>query len=662
MWRQAAHVLFALIVLLVASTAALAALAILTPLPYEPREEIHHPTVLYDAKGRAFAPLGGNTFQIPLRKEDIPPLVKAATLAVEDRRFYRHLGVDPLRLLKALYVNARTGEIREGGSTVTQQLARNLYLSHERTWARKLKELVYALRLEQRLSKEEILALYLNTIYYGNGAYGIEAAAERYFGKTAKDLSLAEASFLVGLPKGPSLYDPYRHFELARQRQREVLDAMVAAGILSEAEAARAWTEEIRLLPHPEETREAPYFARQVELWLEEHLGIDEGTARRAGLKVHTTLDPQAQAAAEEAVRQHIPPDTDLEAAVVVADPRTGAVLALVGGKDFAKSQLDRTRAPRQPGSTFKPFVYLTALEEGYTPLTLGPSREKTFVLADGTPYTPKNYGDRYANADVPLAYAIQTSDNVYAVDTISRLGPERVAARARDLGIAEPLLPVLSLALGTSEVSPWSLAQAYATLAAGGVYRPLYLVERVETADGRLLYVHRPEERRVAGRDTVYVLTHLLERVLDEGGTGHLVAARLKRPAAAKTGTTAVDGWMAGYTPFRVVVVRVGYDQERTLDNREAALAKFIWADALERASHDLPPESFTQPAGVTLLSVDLRSGWNTGRFAEGSTRLAFVRGSEPTLLPAANPPPPSPAEPSLWERLKGLWPRVLP
>ena len=377
------------------------------------------------------------------------------------------------------------------------------------------------MRLEQCLSKEEILGLYLNTIYYGNGAYGIEAAAERYFGKAAKDLSPAQVSFLVGLPKGPTLYDPYRHFERARKRQREVLDATVAAEVLTEDEAARAWKEEIRLLPHPEEARTAPYFARQVEAWLEETLGIDEGTARRAGLKVYTTLDPKAQAAAEEAVRRHIPPNADLETAVVVADPRTGAVLALVGGKDFAKSQLDRTRAPRQPGSTFKPFVYLTALEEGYTPLTLGTSREKTFVQADGTPYTPKNYGDRYASADVPLVYAIQTNDNVYAVDTISRLGSERVAVRARDLGIAEPLLPVLSLALGTSEVSPWSLAQAYATLAAGGVYRPLYLVERVETADGRLLYAHRPEERRVAGQDTVYVLTHLLERVLDERGRG---------------------------------------------------------------------------------------------------------------------------------------------
>ncbi|MCG0313842.1 MAG: transglycosylase domain-containing protein, partial [Calditerricola sp.] len=355
-------------------------------------------TVLLAADGSILDELHGGQNRKPVSLRAISPYVIAATLAVEDRRFFEHMGFDWRRMAKAVYVDLKEMRFAEGASTITIQLARNLYLSHEKTVARKLKEAFYALQLELHYSKERILELYLNQIYYGHGAYGIQAAAQTFFGKDAKDLTLAESALLVGLPKGPSLYSPYRHFDRAKARQKTVLDAMVATGYLRPEEAAAALAEPLRLVPLDARMREpmAPYFRDAVVDVLAERYGLTEDQIFRGGLRVHTTLDPKVQRAAEEAVKQLLPKDRPLQVALVAVDPQTGAVRALVGGRDYRASPYNRAFARRQPGSTFKPVVYLAALENGFTPLTLQRSEPTTFTYDNGRTYTPKNFGDKY--------------------------------------------------------------------------------------------------------------------------------------------------------------------------------------------------------------------------------------------------------------------------
>lgn len=624
-------------------------------------------TVLLAADGSILDELHGGQNRKPVPLRAISPYVIAATLAVEDRRFFEHMGFDWRRMAKAVYVDLKEMRFAEGASTITMQLARNLYLSHEKTVARKLKEAFYALQLELHYSKERILELYLNQIYYGHGAYGIQAAAQTFFGKDAKDLTLAESALLVGLPKGPSLYSPYRHFDRAKARQKTVLDAMVATGYLRPEEAAAALAEPLRLVPLDARMREpmAPYFRDAVVDVLAERYGLTEDQIFRGGLRVHTTLDPKVQRAAEEAVKQLLPKDRPLQVALVAVDPQTGAVRALVGGRDYRASPYNRAFARRQPGSTFKPVVYLAALENGFTPLTLQRSEPTTFTYDNGRTYTPKNFGDKYPNADIPLYQAIAQSDNIYAVKTLMFLGPDKVIDTARRLGITSPLKPYPSLALGSMEVTPFEMAYAYAALANLGERPSPLLVTRVEDANGNVLVDEQPTHVRVAEAAHAYVLTHMLQGVFAEG-TGSSVRNLLKRPAAGKTGTTDYDAWLSGYTPQLAVTVWLGYDDKRPLQTTaDGYLAKRLWATFVERALADVQPALFPVPDGVTTVYIDPATGKLATENCPRPKVLAFVSGTEPTdycqaHLPAGKRPvPPNQRGPSdsLWHRLKNWW-----
>ncbi|WP_459865158.1 transglycosylase domain-containing protein [Calditerricola yamamurae] len=624
-------------------------------------------TVLLAADGSILDELHGGQNRKPVSLRAISPYVIAATLAVEDRRFFEHMGFDWRRMAKAVYVDLKEMRFAEGASTITMQLARNLYLSHEKTVARKLKEAFYALQLELHYSKERILELYLNQIYYGHGAYGIQAAAQTFFGKDAKDLTLAESALLVGLPKGPSLYSPYRHFDRAKARQKTVLDAMVATGYLRPEEAAAALAEPLRLVPLDARMREpmAPYFRDAVVDVLAERYGLTEDQIFRGGLRVHTTLDPKVQRAAEEAVKQLLPKDRPLQVALVAVDPQTGAVRALVGGRDYRASPYNRAFARRQPGSTFKPVVYLAALENGFTPLTLQRSEPTTFTYDNGRTYTPKNFGDKYPNADIPLYQAIAQSDNIYAVKTLMFLGPDKVIDTARRLGITSPLKPYPSLALGSMEVTPFEMAYAYAALANLGERPSPLLVTRVEDANGNVLVDEQPTHVRVAEAAHAYVLTHMLQGVFAEG-TGSSVRNLLKRPAAGKTGTTDYDAWLSGYTPQLAVTVWLGYDDKRPLQTTaDGYLAKRLWASFVERALADVQPALFPVPDGVTTVYIDPATGKLATENCPRPKVLAFVSGTEPTdycqaHLPAGKRPvPPNQRGPSdsLWHRLKNWW-----
>jgi len=637
-----------------------------------PAAFISQTSYIYDSRGGVIAALHAGGHRRSVELSEISPYLVQATLAIEDRRFFEHHGIDLRGLARAAFVNLRHLSAKQGASTLTQQLARNLWLSHERTWSRKLREAVYAAQLEMKYDKTEILTMYLNQIYYGHGAYGIEAAAERYFGKRAAELTLAESAMLAGVPKGPRYYSPYRDMKNAKDRQRIVLNAMVEQGVITREEADAAYRETLNFRPLESDEGEgyAPYFRDYVRSVVVDRLGIDERLLAEGGLRVYTTLDPDIQAAAEEAVKNGIPAGSDQQAALIAIDPRNGHIKAMVGGRDYGANQYNRVFATtRQPGSSFKPFVYLTALEQGMTPVPRFRSEPTVFTYDEGRKtYEPRNHNDRYFMDEIDMRTAIASSDNVYAVHTIMAIGPESVVATARRFGIESPMQPVPSLALGTFPVSPFEMASAFGALAAGGVRHEPVAVLRVEDRAGRVLYEAQPSSARVTSPAHAYVMTRLLESVFEPGGTAHRVSAAIKRPVAGKTGTTAHDAWLVGYTPELSAAVWVGYDKARAITQAEAHRAAPIFADFIERALAGVPPKLFPMPEGVVTVYIDPA----TGKLAGGACPLrrpeTFVLGTEPTEVCDAHEAPEEVGEPdsvradheirrSWWEDLKRWW-----
>ncbi|HEX7055578.1 MAG TPA: PBP1A family penicillin-binding protein, partial [Bacilli bacterium] len=531
-----------------------------------PAAFIPQTSVIFDTHGEIIDTMykGQNRHVVAL--DDISPYLVKATLAIEDHRFFQHAGIDFRGIARAAMTDLKSMDKVEGASTITQQLARNLYLSQERTWTRKIKEALYSLQLEMEYSKEEILTKYLNQIYYGHAAYGIEAAANLYFGKHAKDLTLAESALLAGVPKGPKYYSPYLNLQNAKARQKTVLATMVRYHYISQEDADKALAEELRFQPlkdgHPSR---APYFRDYIRREAVEQLGISEQMFDEGGIRIYTTLDLRMQEAAEAAVANHIDKTGDLEVALIAIDPRTGAIKAMVGGKDYEQNQYNRVFATtRQPGSSFKAILYLAALEEGaITPATMFKSEPTAFAYDDGRKmYMPSNFDDQYPYKDIGLREAISHSDNIYAVHTIMQIGPERVIDMARKLGITSPLKPLPSLALGAFPVSPFEMASAFAVIANQGLFVKPQAIQKIVDGKGHVLYEAKKRQERVVDAAHAYVLTNLLESVFAPGGTGARVSSMLNRPVAGKTGTTDTDAWMVGFTPELVTAVWVGHDQ----------------------------------------------------------------------------------------------------
>lgn len=602
----------------------------LPPMPYSQSSRI------LDAQGELIDAFQGgeNRRVVPLDK--ISPAMVEATLAIEDRRFYRHFGVDPLGLARAVWVNIRAMELDQGASTLTQQLARNLFLTHERTFTRKLKEIMYALQLEMEFTKKEILAMYLNQIYFGHGAYGVQAASEMYFGKPAAELTLAEGAMLAGVMKSWKYYSPHMDWDNSKARQQLVLNAMAEQGRITPAEAEAAYREEIKLVPL-EQSRpsEAPYFRDYVRSVAIGKLGIDEQLYDSGGITVYTTLDLRSQRIAEETVAKYLEPYEELQAALVSIDPRTGHIRAMVGGRNYEQNQYNRVFADtRQPGSSFKPVLYLTALQQdGFTPVTRFKSEPTVFTYDEGRKtYSPQNFADRYPNKFIDMRYAISKSDNIYAVNTIMKAGAEQVIDTARKLGITSEMKPLPSLALGTFPVSPFEMASAFSTIASGGVRVEPIAIQRIEDAYGRVLYEADPKPERVVEEKYTYVLTHLMESVFDDGGTGNRVSQLIKRPVAGKTGTTNTDAWMVGFTPELATAVWVGYDQGRNLASVEGRAASPIFAEFTERALEAVPPKLFKVPEGVSSVYIDPESGMLATADCPNPRLESFVAGTEPT------------------------------
>jgi penicillin-binding protein 2D len=575
--------------------------------------------------------------------DQISPTLINATIAVEDRKFFEHYGFDMKRIAAAALADIKAMAKIQGASTITQQYARNLFLSHNKTWARKFQEALYTIRLEANYSKNEILEGYLNTIYYGHGAYGIEAAANYYFSKTAKQLTLSEASMLAGIPKGPYYYSPLINEKRAKQRQKAVLTSMVKAGYISKKEAEKAYeTPLVYSRNHEVEKKQvAPYFQDIVNHVLKNDLGIDEQTIEMGGLRVYTSLDPKLQAIAEKHINETIDKNSDIQVAFIAMEPHTGEVKALIGGRDYEKSTFNRAvQAERQPGSTFKPFLYYAALKKGFTPSTEMRSEPTTFTFDNGkSTYTPRNYNNYYANDTITLAQAIALSDNVFAVKTHLFIGEEELVKTAKQLGITSKLKEVPSLALGTSPVKVIDMVNAYSIIANNGKKAGPVFIKKVVNYQGETIYEHKKSEEQILDRDVAYVTTQLMTGMFDSrlndytSVTGQTIAKEITRPYAGKSGTTKTDSWMIGYTPQLVAGVWTGYDKGQTIDKvAEKQYAKKIWAHFMEEGLEGKPVKAFKPTEGVVGVYINPDNGKLATKACPVRRLTYYIAGTEPS------------------------------
>lgn len=572
----------------------------------------------------------------------MPPALKQAIIATEDARFYSHFGVDPMGIARAVYQNFRRGRIVEGGSTITQQLAKVLFLTPDRSLDRKLKEAVLAIELERRYSKNRILEMYLNQIYFGHGAFGVEAASRTFFGKGVSELAPAECALLAGLPKAPATYSPFDHPDAAVRRRTTVLVRMVDTGALKREQAKRIGETGLDLVPPERRRTTGQYYIEFVQQYLEAQYGAD--LVFKGGLHVYTTLSPAMQLKAEASLRDGLraletrrassagkdaPAPERPEGALLALEPQTGYIRAMVGGYDFFKSEFNRAvQAHRQPGSAFKPFVYMAALESGQTPASVVDDSPIQYPLAGGKIWKPDNY-DRKFRGPITYQQALEESINVAAIKVQERTGIRRTVDIARRLGVESPLQENLSIALGTSDLTLLELTSAYGALANQGAWVKPTAIRYVLDAQRKLVEENVPQGRQALPADLAYVITHMMKGTV-ERGTGHAAKA-LGRPVAAKTGTTNdySNAWFIGFTPTLATGVWVGYDRPKSLgkDETGSRVAVPIWTTFMKEALSGKPVEDFPVPEGVVVVPVDLSASGSCVK----PVMMAFLAGTEP-------------------------------
>jgi len=573
----------------------------------------------------------------------MPPALKQAIIATEDARFYSHFGVDPMGIARAVYQNFRRGRIVEGGSTITQQLAKILFLTPDRSLERKLKEAVLAVELERRYSKDRILEIYLNQIYFGHGAFGVEAASRTFFGKGVSELSPGECALLAGLPKAPATYSPFDHPEASKRRRAIVLTRMVDTGAIRADQAKRLGDGALSLVPPERRRTTGQYYLEYVQQYLEAQYGPD--LVFKGGLHVYTTLSPAMQLKAESTLREGLraletrraatagkdaPAPERPEGALLALEPQTGYIRAMVGGYDFFKSEFNRAvQARRQPGSAFKPFVYIAALEAGLTPASVVDDSPVQYPFgANGKIWKPDNY-DRKFRGPITYQQALEESINVATIKVQERIGVRRTVDVARRLGVESPLHENLSIALGTSDLTLLELTSAYGSLANQGTWVKPTAIRYVLDSQRKMLEENVPQGRQALPPDLAYVVTHMMQGTI-ERGTGQAAKA-LGRPAAAKTGTTNdySNAWFIGFTPHLATGVWVGYDRPRSLgkDETGARVAVPIWTAFMKEVLHGSPVEDFPVPEGVVLVPVDLSVAGTCAK----PVMMAFIAGTEP-------------------------------
>jgi len=612
------------------------------------------------ADGTVITELHGEQNRENVSLDQICPDLKDAVISIEDQRFYQHGGVDWEAIARAFWTNVVQGEVVQGASTITQQYIDIALTGRERTYWRKIEEARLANQLERRYSKDKILEMYLNEVYFGQGCYGVKTASQTFFGKQPSELMLEEAALLAALIRIPNYYSPYINIEAAKQRRNVVLDKMEELGHITLSQCAEAKTKEVVVQPVPEEAPSpiAPYFVEYVKKYLYNVFAADpdlrakfgdlspDDIIFRGGLRVYTTIDPTLQRYAEEAIADTLDQPGDPSAAICAVDPRSGEIKAMVGGKDYSEQQYNiAAQGGRQPGSAFKPFVLTTAISNGISPYKTYDSSPTTLEFPDGTKWKVGNAeGSSYGSINVYTATV--RSVNVVFARIIRDVGPQRVAQMAQAMGIQSTIPPYPSIALGTSEVNPLEMASAFGTLANSGTYVAPICVTRVTDAEGNIIFENNPKGKHVVREDVAAVVNSILQDAV-RYGTGR--AARIDRPQAGKTGTTDdyADAWFCGYTPDLSAAVWVGYPQGRVSMRSVHGITVYggtfpaqIWKKFMEKALADVPPTDFPEAefgseeeeSEWVSVTVCTDSGMKATPFCPHTESRSFRRGEEPT------------------------------
>lgn len=573
--------------------------------------------------------------------DKISDYVIKATVNTEDKRFYKHKGIDYIRVLKAILVNLKSGSMKEGASTITQQYARNLFLNFDKTWTRKVEEAILSFEIETHYSKDEILEGYLNTIDYG-GVYGIENASYYYFGKSSEYLNLAEATLLCGIPKSPYYYSPFINYNKSKERQELILSLMLKNEVISKEEYDEALKYEFvfNSYDNKDTLSSLMYYKDAVVEELYSINEIPKSLIETGGLKVYTTLDIDGQKILEESVLNNVDTEDEFQVAGVLMNPENGEVLALIGGTDYSVSQFNRAiKAKRQVGSTMKPFLYYAALENGFTASSSFISERTIFTFSNNKTYSPKNYNDKYPNMPISMGAAIAYSDNIYAVKTHLFLGEEVLVDIAKRVGITSDLEAIPSLALGSEEISLIEMVRGYAAFANEGYKVKPHFIRKVTDSNGVVLYEFNEVKESVLNKSTTYILNNLLTSTYDtalidyNSPTLINLLPQMTHKYAVKTGSSGSDYWIIGYNKNAVLGIWNGYDDNREVNFDIYNAHKNIWIQTMEGylKDKDKSKEWYNMPSNVVGVLVNPITGEVVTEEVKNARIFYYIKGTEP-------------------------------
>lgn len=572
---------------------------------------------LYDSAENLIYQGSGSNDWISL--DDISSDLKNAVISVEDKSFYHHLGFDIPRILKTLFTNIKSGKILAGASSISQQYVKNLYLTFDQTWERKIEEAFLTIKLETHYSKDEILEGYLNTIYFGEGVYGIKNAANYYFNKEPNDLTDEEAIILAGIPKSPNNYNPISNMEACMKRVNVVKSVLKENGTITDDAYNNLNFDNLNLYgkKSTNNLNTLMYYQDAVMDELSKITSIPEKLINSGGIRIYTNLDLDTQKAMDEEIETKTL-DDDNQVAGIVVNPRNGKVVALAGGKNYSKSQYNRVlKSKRQVGSTIKPFLYYAALNSGMTEASTFKSEKTSFVFQENKVYNPTNYGNKYANKDISMALALAYSDNIYAVKTHLFLGENTLVDTLKTCGLKENLAPNPSLALGASEINMLDYATAYTTLASNGYKRELYFINKIEDVDGNVLYIHKNKEEKVLNDDALYILNEMMRNTYNynyvdyNSPTVIYLNGKLNQKYALKSGTTDNDYWISGYNNNVLSIFWAGNDQNEDTPKAYSKIIKDIWLRSVNAFTEDIiDDEWYSLPKNVIAIPVNPKTG----------------------------------------------------
>lgn len=572
---------------------------------------------LYDNKDNVVYQGSNKSAWVSLK--EIDPKFLNYIISIEDQHFYHHLGFDIPRILKTLFTNIKSGKILAGASSISQQYVKNLYLTFDQTWERKIEEAFLTIKLETHYSKDEILEGYLNTIYFGEGVYGIKNAANYYFNKEPNDLTDEEAIILAGIPKSPNNYNPISNMEACMKRVNVVKSVLKENGTITDDTYNNLNFDNLNLYgkKSTNNLNTLMYYQDAVMDELSKITSIPEKLINSGGIRIYTNLDLDTQKAMDDEIETKTL-DDDNQVAGIVVNPRNGKVVALAGGKNYSKSQYNRVlKSKRQVGSTIKPFLYYAALNSGMTEASTFKSEKTSFVFQENKVYNPTNYGNKYANKDISMALALAYSDNIYAVKTHLFLGENTLVDTLKTCGLKETLAPNPSLALGASEINMLDYATAYTTLASNGYKRELYFINKIEDVDGNVLYIHKNKEEKVLNDDALYILNEMMRNTYNynyvdyNSPTVIYLNGKLNQKYALKSGTTDNDYWISGYNNNVLSIFWAGNDQNEDTPKAYSKIIKDIWLRSVNAFTEDIiDDEWYSLPKNVIAIPVNPKTG----------------------------------------------------